>query len=391
MKIHEYQAKKLLADYGIAIPKGAVANTAAEAEQIATDIGGEVIVKAQVHTGGRGKAGGIKKASTPREAGEIAKQLIGTKLVTHQTGAQGLPIPCVLVEQTLKTSRELYLGVVLDTSQGMPVIMASEAGGMEIEEVAQSTPEKILKTWIHPTRGFWAYQARELAFGLNLTGNTFKAAVSMIPNIYRLFQDKDCSLVEINPLVVTTDDRLLALDAKLNVHDTATFRQKAIAEMRDTSQEDPLEVEAKSRGIENYVKLDGNIGCIVNGAGLAMGVMDILKLSGGQPANFLDIGTVNNPDRVVKAIEIIVSDPNVKAIMVNIFGGMARVDVIATGLVTAAKQLGSKMPPTIVRLAGTNVDAGEEVLAQSGLEFIRAKTFTEAADKAVAAAKGGLA
>jgi len=389
MKIHEYQAKTLLSQYGIPVPKGGIAKTGEEAERIAREIGGKVVVKAQVHAGGRGKAGGIKTASSPEEAKRIAEKLIGHNLVTHQTGPQGVPINSVLVEEAVEVERELYLGVVVDSTAGMPVIMASEAGGMEIEEIAQRSPEKILKSYIDPARGFSPYQARELAFGMNLKGEQFKLAVGLVPGLYRLFKEKDCSLAEINPLALTRDGRLLAIDAKVNIDDNALFRHPEIVAMRDPSQEDPLEVEAKSKGIENYVKLGGNIGIVVNGAGLAMAVMDTLKLAGGEPANFLDIGTVNRSDRVVNAFKILSSDPDVKVVLVNIFGGMARVDVIATGLVEAVKELRDKMPPTVVRLAGTNLAEGERILSESGIKFIRVATFREAAEKAVAIAKEG--
>ncbi|HJX69797.1 MAG TPA: ADP-forming succinate--CoA ligase subunit beta, partial [Dehalococcoidia bacterium] len=297
MKIHEYQAKKLLSQYGIPVPRGGVARTGEDAERIAREIGGKVVIKAQVHAGGRGRAGGIKTAASPREAKQFATELIGKNLVTHQTGAQGVPIGSVLVEEAVEAERELYVGVVVDSIVQMPAIMASEAGGMEIEEIAQRSPEKILRSYVEPARGFSPYQARELAFGMNLKGEQFKSAVGLIPSLYRLFKEKDCSLTEINPLVVTTDGRLLALDAKVNIDDNALFRHPEIVELRDPSQEDPLEVDAKSKGIENYVKLAGNIGIIVNGAGLAMAVMDTLKLAGGEPANFLDIGTINRSDR----------------------------------------------------------------------------------------------
>ncbi len=388
MKIHEYQAKKLLAEFGIPVPRGEVAVTGEEAERIAKGMGGRVVVKAQVHAGGRGKAGGIKTAESPKEAKQFAQGMIGKNLVTHQTGPQGIPVASVLVEEVVDGERQLYLGVVMDSASQRPVVIASEAGGMEIEEIAQKFPEKILKSFIDPARGFSPYQARELAFGMKLGGEQFKSAVALIPNLYRLFKAKDCSLAEINPLVTATDGRLLALDAKVNIDDSALFRHPEIVALRDPSQEDALEVEAKSKGVENYVKLDGNIGIVVNGAGLAMAVMDTLKLAGGKPANFLDIGTVNRSDRVVNAFRILSADPNVKVVLVNIFGGMARVDVIATGLVDVARELGDRMPPTVVRLAGTKVAEGERILAQSGLEFIRATTFREAAEKAVASAKG---
>jgi succinyl-CoA synthetase beta subunit len=388
MKVHEYQAKALLAEYGVPIPQGRVAKTAEEAKEIATDLGRNVVVKAQAHTGGRGKAGGIKTTDSPEETAQAAQELIGMKLVTRQTGPKGMPVAAVLLEETVEAERELYLGIVLDRAKGMPVVMASEEGGMEIEEVAEKSPEKILTAHIDPTAGFSAHKARELAFGMNLKGDQLKATVALIPKLCQLYQDKDCTLAEINPLTVTKDGRVLALDAKLDFDDNALFRHPEIEELHDPSQEDPLEVDAKSKNIENYIKLEGDIGCVVNGAGLAMAVMDVLKLAGGRPANFLDIGTVNDSQRVVSSLEIIASDPSVKSVMVNIFGGMARVDVIAEGLVEAASKLGDKMPPTVVRLAGTNVEAGEKILAESGIKLIRATTFKEAAEKAVAAAKG---
>jgi len=389
VKIHEYQAKALLSRYGIPVPEGEVARMGKGAERIADKIGGKVVIKAQIHAGGRGKAGGIQTAESPADAKIIAEQLIGKKLVTHQTGPLGLPIRSVLIEEALEVERELYLSITVDSAAQMPVIIASEDGGMEIEEIAQNSSEKILRSHIEPTRGFSAFQARELAFGMNLKGQHFKSAVGLISNLYRLFKENDCSLVEINPLVVTTDGRVLALDAKVTIDPNALFRHADIAEMRDPLQEDPLEVNAKSKGIENYIKLEGNIGCIVNGAGLAMAVMDTLKLAGGEPANFLDIGTVNNSDRVVNAFRILSSDPDVKVVLVNIFGGMTRINVIATGLVEAARELGDKMPPTVARLVGTNASEGEEILKEAGIEFIRAVTFQEAAEKAVAAAKEG--
>lgn len=388
MKIHEYQAKKLLAEYGIPVPRGAVAKSPAEAGRIAAQLKGKVVLKSQVHAGGRGKAGGIKTADTPQEAERIAGELLGKQLVTHQTGPKGVPVNALLVEEAVEAAQELYLGITLDMSAGMPVVMASESGGMEIEEVAARSPEKILRSRVDVAIGLFPFQARQLAYGLNLKGDSFRTAVKFIPELYRLYREKDCSLVEINPLVITSDGRLIALDGKVNIDDNALFRHADMAAMRDPSQEDPIEVQAKSKGIENFIKLDGNIGNIVNGAGLAMAVMDGLKFAGGSPANFLDIGTVNDPERAANALKLVCSDPNVKAVMVNIFGGMARVDVMATGLVKAAKELGTKLPPTVVRLAGTNVAEGEKVLAESGLKFIRARTFKEAADKAVAAAKG---
>jgi len=390
VKIHEYQAKEILSQYDIPVPRGKIAVTGAEAEEIAREIGGKVVIKAQVHAGGRGKAGGIKTAESPGEARQIAEALIGEKLVNHQTGPQGVPINSVLVEELTEAERELYLGIVIDSTAKMSAIIASEAGGMEIEEIAQSSPEKILRSYVEPTRGFSPFQARELAFGMNMNGEQFKSAVGLISNLYRLFRENDCSLVEINPLGVTTDGRLLALDAKINIDDNALFRQPEISGMRDPSQEDPFEADAKSKGIDNYVKLEGDIGCIVNGAGLAMAVMDTLKLAGGEPANFLDIGTINKAERVVNAFRILSSDPDVKVVLLNIFGGMARIDVIASGLVEASRELGDKMPPIVARLVGTNSAEGEKILAESGIELTRADTFQEATEKAVAVAKEGV-
>ncbi len=386
MKVHEYQAKQLLAEFGIPVPRGGVARTAAEARKIAADLAGRVVIKAQVHAGGRGKAGGIKTVSSPDDAEQAAERMIGSRLVTHQTTPQGVPVSAVLVEEAIDIERELYLGVVIDNAASMVVIMASEAGGMDIEEIASTTPDKILKTHIDPALGVHPFRARRLAFDLNLAPPQIRPATEIISNLYRLFEAKDCSLAEINPLAITSDGRVLAADAKLNFDDNASYRQRPVAELRDTEQEDPLEVDAKSRGIENYVKLDGNIGCIVNGAGLAMAVLDILKQVGGGAANFLDIGTLNDPDRVVQAFGILTSDPDVKAVLVNIFGGMARVDIIAQGIVSAANQMVIGMP-VVVRLAGTNVDEGERILNESGLDLIRAYSMQEAAQKAIEAAK----
>jgi len=386
MKAHEYQAKQLMAEFGVPVPRGSVAKTPAEARKIATDLGGKVVVKAQVHAGGRGKAGGIKVVSSPDEAEQAARKLLGSSLVTHQTGPQGVPVSAVLVEEAIDIKRELYLSIVIDGVAGLPVIMASEAGGMDIEEVAKTTPEKILKAYVSPGVGVRPYLARSLAYGLNLAPEQMKSGTELIASLYKLFQAKDCSLAEINPLVVTADGRVLAADAKLNFDDNASYRQKAVEALRDISQEDSLEAEAKGKGIENYIKLDGSIGCLVNGAGLAMAVLDLLRQEGGNAANFLDIGTINDPERVVQAIGIINSDPNVKAMLINIFGGMARTDVIAQGLVTAHKRMEIKVP-VVVRLAGTNVAQGNKILDESGLKLFRANNFREAAQKAVAAAK----
>ena len=384
MKAHEYQAKELLAEYGVPIPVGGVAKTASEAREIAAGLKGQIVVKAQVHAGGRGKAGGIKIVSTPDEAEQAARDMLGSMLVTHQTSPEGVPVNAVLVAEAADIEKELYLGIVIDGVAGLPVIMASESGGMDIEEVASKSPEKILKAYVYPGLGVRPYLARQLAFNLNLNKEQVKSATELISNLYKLFEAKDCSLAEINPLAVTTDGRLLAVDAKLNFDDNALFRQRDVEELRDVQQEDALEVEAKSKGIENYIKLDGEVGCLVNGAGLAMAVLDLLKQVGGNAANFLDIGTINDPDRVVQAIGIINSDPDVKVILVNIFGGMARTDVIAQGLVAASKQMEIKVP-VVVRLAGTNVDEGNRILEESGLSLIRAHSFKEAAQKAVEA------
>ncbi|MBM3157725.1 MAG: ADP-forming succinate--CoA ligase subunit beta, partial [Chloroflexi bacterium] len=317
---------------------------------------------------------------------DAARKLLGAKLVTHQTGPQGVPVNSVLVEEAINIQRELYLGIVIDGVVGMPVIMASESGGMDIEEVARKTPEKILKAYVAPGVGVRPYLARKLSYALNLEKEQIKAGTDLIANLFKLFQSKDCSLAEINPLVVTSDGRVLAADVKLNFDDNASYRQKSVEALRDISQEDHLEVEAKSKGIENYIKLDGSIGCLVNGAGLAMAVLDLLRQEGGNAANFLDIGTINDPERVVQAIGIINSDPDVKAMLINIFGGMARTDVIAQGLVTAHQRMQIKVP-IVVRLAGTNVAQGNKILDDSGLKLIRANNFREAAQKAVAAAK----
>ncbi|MBM3148838.1 MAG: ADP-forming succinate--CoA ligase subunit beta, partial [Chloroflexi bacterium] len=347
---------------------------------------GKVAVKAQVYAGGRGKAGGIKVANSPEEAEKAAGQILGTRLVTHQTTAEGVPVSKVLVEKAMDVKRELYLSIIVDGASRMPVMMASEAGGMDIEEVAQKTPEKILKAFIDPAAGFQSFQGRKLAYGMNLSQEQVRPASSLMSNLYKLFTAKDCSLVEINPLVITAEDNLLALDAKVNFEDNALFRHTDVEQLHDLDQEDPLEVKANQLGVKNYIKMDGNIGCLVNGAGLAMAVMDLITYAGGKPANFLDIGTVNNVDRVISAFKVFTTDPNVKAIMVNIFGGMARVDVIAQGIVEAHKRMDIDMP-LVVRLAGTNVAEGRRMMAESKLKFIEASDFYDAAQKAVAAAR----
>jgi succinyl-CoA synthetase beta subunit len=387
MKIHEYQAKQILDEFGVPVPKGRVARTPAEARQIAEELGGKVVIKAQIHAGGRGKGGGVKLANSAAEAEQVAGQIIGMQLKTHQTGPEGQKVKSVLVEEQMQVERELYLAVLVDSTAGRPVMMASSAGGMEIEEVAATTPEKIVRVTIDPATGFQPYMARELAFALELTGEQQRSATALMAGLYKAFTAKDASLAEINPLVVTADGRVLALDAKFNFDDNALFRHKDIAELRDIDEEDPLEVQAKAHGIDNYIKLDGNIGCIVNGAGLAMATMDTIKLAGGEPANFLDIGTVNNVDRVVNALKVIIDDPAVKAILVNIFGGMARVDVIAQGIIEAFKQLDIRVP-VVARLEGTNLEEGERLLNESGLPVRRGKDLGEAARLAVQAAGG---
>ena len=387
MKIHEYQAKALMLQFGIPVPKGRVAFTPAEARAIAEEIGGKVVVKAQVYAGGRGKAGGIKMADTPEEAEKAASRLLGTRMVTHQTSAEGVAISMVLVEEASEISRELYISVLVDSTTKLPLMMASEAGGMEIEEVAQAAPEKILKVSIDPAIGFQPFQGRKLAYGMNLTGKQVAEATRLMTNIYQLFMTKDCSLAEINPLAVAADGRLLALDAKLNFDDNALFRHKDIQELHDEEQEELLEVQARQWGINNYVKMDGNIGCMVNGAGLAMAVNDLIQYCGGSAANFLDIGTLNTTERVVNAFRMFVADPRIKAVLVNIFGGMARVDVIARGIVEAYQQMDISFP-VVVRLAGTNVDEGKRILAESGINFIEARDFYDGAYKVVQSAKG---
>jgi succinyl-CoA synthetase beta subunit len=387
VKVHEYQAKEVLARYGVPVPRGRVAATADEAAAIAAELGLPVAVKAQVHAGGRGKGGGIKLAATPDETRSVAGEIIGMQLVTHQTGPEGRLVRRVLVEEQLKVERELYLGIVIDNSIGFPLVMASDAGGVDIEEVAAKTPERIRRLPVDPSIGLQAYQGRQLALALGLRDGLMRDAVQTVSGLYRAFVENDCSLAEINPLVVTADGRLLAADAKLNFDDNALYRHDDIAALRDPDEEDPLEVQAQELGINNYIKLSGNIGCVVNGAGLAMATMDAIKLAGGEPANFLDIGTVNDASRVVNSFRIIGDDPSVRAVLINIFGGMARVDIIAQGVVDAHKELDVRVP-VVVRLAGTNLEEGDRILRESGLPVIRAADLGEAARKAVAAAGG---
>lgn len=390
MKIHEYQAKDILARYGVAIPRGEVANTLEQAMDVAKRLfaGGArgVVVKAQIHAGGRGKGGGVKVARTLLEAEEYATRILGMQLVTHQTGPQGQKVQRLLIEETAPIEREMYLGIVLDRAAAELVFMASQAGGMEIEEVAQKDPSAIFKAYINPAAGFQPYQARKLAFALGLKPAQIGDAVQFMTGLYRAFVDSDASLLEINPFITTADGRLLALDCKINFDDNAMFRHKAIKELRDTAEEDPLEVEASKYAL-NYIKLDGNIACMVNGAGLAMATMDIIQYAGGSPANFLDVGGGANQQQIEHAFEILLSDRNVQAVFINIFGGILRVDTLAQGVVEAARKTKVKVP-VVLRLEGTNVEQGREILKQSGLNFIVGETMRDAAAKVVAAAKG---
>lgn len=379
MKIHEFQAKKIFAEYGIPIPRGEVAKTAEEAKAIAERLGGTVVVKAQIHAGGRGKGGGVKVAKNADEAYQAAKAIIGMNLVTHQTGPEGRNVKQVLVEEGLAVKKELYMGVVLDRSQAAPVIMASEAGGMEIEEVAAKTPEKILRVSVDPATGFTAYHSRTLAYGLNLDAELVKKAAPFISSLYKIFLSKDCSLIEINPLVITADGNMLALDAKMTFDDDALFRHPELKELYDVNEQEPLEVEAGKNKL-NYIKLDGNVGCMVNGAGLAMATMDIIKIAGGEPANFLDVGGGASAEQVENAFRILLSDKNVKVVLINIFGGILRCERVANGIVEAAKRIEMKLP-MVVRLEGTNAEEGRRILKESGLKFDVAATFEEAAQK----------
>ncbi len=384
MKIHEYQAKEILRNFGVSVPRGRVAETPHEARKIAEELGGAVVVKAQIHAGGRGKGGGIKVAASPDEAEKAADAILGMTLVTPQTGPDGRLVQRVLIEEAGDIARELYLGVVIDRASECPVIMASEAGGMDIEEVAAKTPEKILKVIVDPAVGLQPFQIRKLCFGLNLAKDLTSQVGRMISNLYRAFIECDCSLAEINPLAITKDGEAFALDAKISLDDNALYRHKALAELRDVSEEEPLEVEASKHNL-SYIKLDGSVGCMVNGAGLAMATMDIIKLHGRMPANFLDVGGAASAERVASAFRILTADDNVKAVLINIFGGIVRCDRVANGIVEALKEVGVKMP-IVVRLEGTNSKEGGEILEKSGLEFTVAETLDDAARKVVAAA-----
>jgi succinyl-CoA synthetase beta subunit len=385
MKIHEYQAKQILAKFGVVTPRGEVAFSAEEARVVAERLGGTVVVKAQIHAGGRGKAGGVKLAHNPDEAQRIAGELLGKKLVTIQTGPEGHVVKRLLVEEGLQVARELYLGLVIDRTTARPVFMASIEGGVEIEVVAAEHPEKILKEFIDPTQGLQPFQARKLAFGLGLEAKLVNDAVRFFSSLYQAMIATDASLVEINPFVLTRDGRLLALDAKMNFDDNALYRHNEIRELRDLDEEDALEVKASSYSL-NYIRLDGNVGCMVNGAGLAMATMDIIQYAGGRPANFLDVGGGANEEQVRHGFEIILSDANVRAVLINIFGGIMRCDIVANGVIGAVKSLGTKVP-VVVRLKGTNVELGQQILRESGMNFTVADDMKDAAEKVVALAR----
>jgi succinyl-CoA synthetase beta subunit len=390
MKIHEYQAKAILSKYGVAVPRGEMVSTRAEAEAAARKLMSSgakgVVVKAQIHAGGRGKGGGVKIAKSVEEAAQLAEKMLGMQLVTHQTGPEGKKVQRLLIEETLPIARELYLGIVLDRAVSRPVFMASAAGGMEIEEVAARDPNAIIKEYIDPAVGFEPFQARKIVFRLGLAAEFLNPAVKFMQALYKAYEDTDSSLFEINPFITTTDGRVFALDAKVNFDDNALYRHKDLSELRDISEEDALEVEASKYGL-NYIKLDGNVGCMVNGAGLAMATMDIIKFAGGMPANFLDVGGGANSDQVTHAFEILLMDKNVKAVLINIFGGILRVDTLANGVVEAANKTRIQLP-IVLRLEGTNVEQGREILKRSGLNFIVAQTMKDAAEKVVAAAGG---
>ena len=377
MKIHEYQAKAILYENGIPVPKGGVAYTPSEATKIASEIGNASVIKAQIHAGGRGLSGGVKVTQTPEETHTEATRLIGNNLVTHQTGPEGVPVDSVLVEATASISQEYYLAILVDSDAKGPVIMASEAGGMDIEQVAATNPEKILRVTVDPIIGLQPYQCRYLAYGINLPPELIRPATTLITNLYNVFESKDCSLAEINPLAVTTEGTLIALDAKLNFDDDALSRHPDIQNLRDKNQEDPLEVEAIDAGIA-YIKLDGDVGCMVNGAGLAMATMDSIHLADAMPANFLDVGGGANEEQVEQAFRLILTDPNVKRILVNVFGGILRCDVAATGIVQACQDA-TNLAPIVVRMLGTNMEEGKDILAKSGLNITLVNDLNEAA------------
>jgi succinyl-CoA synthetase beta subunit len=382
MKIHEHQAKAILARYGVPVPRGEVAFTAGEAGEVARRLGSSLsVVKAQIHAGGRGKGGGVKLARSPAEVEELAGRMIGMTLVTHQTGPEGRVVSRVLVEEGLEMERELYLSLLLDRAAGKPAMMASSAGGMDIEEVADTTPERIVRVHIEPGAGLVPFEARQLGFGIGLDGPQVSKFVRLASSLYEAFIATDASLVEINPLVVTKAGDLLALDAKVNFDDNALFRHPDLRELRDLGEEDPLEIEASKFAL-NYIHLDGNIGCMVNGAGLAMATMDIIKLAGGEPANFLDVGGGANAEQIRNAFKILMSDRNVQAVLINIFGGILRCDILAQGVIAAVKELGVPVP-IVIRMEGTNVDEGKRLLTESGMNFATADSMDEAATKVV--------
>ena len=379
MKIHEYQAKRILAERGVPVPRGSLATTPDEAEQAARDLGGRAVIKAQVHAGGRGRAGGVKLVDTSEEARAAADAMLGSRLVTPQTGAGGVPVRSVLVEEIIEVERELYVGMVIDGAALGAVVMASDAGGMDIEEVAEQTPERILRAPVDPMLGFLPYQGRTLAYQLNLAGGLVRQAGTIIERLYAVFDENDCSLAEINPRVVTRDGRLLAVDAKLDVDDDALFRRAGIAELRDEEQEDPLEVAARQYDI-NYVKLDGSIGCIVNGAGLAMATMDVIAAAGTSPANFLDIGGGADEEKTAASLSLVLKDPSAAIVFVNIFGGILRCDVAARGFVLTAEREPDAMRPMVVRMLGANAEEGRQILAESGLDVTLVDDLNQAAE-----------
>jgi len=385
MKIHEYQGKAILKEYSVPVPRGIVARSPEEAEAAAKELGtAVVVVKAQIHAGGRGKGGGVKLAKSPAEAKELASEMLGMHLVTHQTGPEGREVKTLLIEEGLPIDTEFYLGITLDRVTGRNVFMASSAGGMEIEKVAEETPELILKETVDPAVGLRPFQARKLAFGLGIPNELINQAAKFMLALYDAYEKTDASLVEINPFLLTKDGRLIALDAKLNFDDNALYRHKDYTELRDLNEEEPLEIEASKYDL-NYIKLDGNIGCMVNGAGLAMATMDIIKLAGGEPANFLDVGGGASQERVEQAFKILLADDSVRAVLINIFGGIVRCDMVANGVVAAAKNLGVSIP-IVARLEGTNVEEGRRVLNESGIGIIPATTMSDAAEKVVSAA-----
>jgi len=380
MKVHEYQAKEILRRFDVSIPRGKVAFSVDDAVHIAQEMGGDLwVVKAQIHAGGRGKGGGVKVAKSIDEVRQRASEILGMRLVTHQTGPDGKTVKRLLIEEGISIAKELYVGVTLDRASSRNVVMASTEGGVEIEKVAAESPEKILKQFVDRAVGFQSYQARTLAFGLGLSGDAFKNGVKFLLALYRAYEAMDCSLAEINPLVLTTDGKVLALDAKINFDDNALDRHPELNDLRDVDEEDPLEVEASKSNL-NYIKLDGNVGCMVNGAGLAMATMDIIKLAGGQPANFLDVGGGASAETVASGFRLILADPNVKAVLINIFGGIVRCDRVAAGVVEAAREVDVKVP-VVVRLAGTNAELASEILKHSGLNFLVADSLKAAAEK----------